>query len=93
MARRRSNIPPNTATGRPRVTGGFSFGSAQPRQQQQDAPKSHAIPTDNAVAEMRQVYRTAIGSLAQQYKALLGAAEDVIEQGFWTAAIERLNSE
>ena len=94
---RRSIIPPRTSTGRPRVSGGFSIGSAQPRfaatqrnRRPQEPPKSHAIKTDNAMAEMRRVYRTAISGLAQQFEALLGAAEDATEQGFWAAATERL---
>ena len=83
---RRSIIPRNTLN-RTRMTGGISIGSAQPRQ---EPVKSHAIKTDGAVEEMRQTYRTAINSLAQQLEALLGAAEDVVEQDFWKDAIERL---
>jgi len=86
---RRSIIPRNTLN-RTRVTGGISIGSAQPRQPQQEPVKSHAIKTDSAVEEMRQMYRTAISSLSSQLETLLRTAEDVVEQDHWKDAIEQL---
>jgi len=92
---RRSIIPRRTLGSRMRGGVGISIGSAQPRrqpQEPQEPPRSHVVPTDSALAEMRQVYRTAINILDQQLEALLEQAVDQVERDIWTAALDRLRN-